>query len=97
MPGVSHVPGVWRRRACSTGRLDYFTAVEEIVALLDEALDDRLVEFGGGQRVLVLKVGSHKRRPEADGQIVCRHQCRLTLLAHPTRQKVIRLHEHTRK
>lgn len=83
------MPGVWRRRAYSAGRLDYFATVEEVVALLDEALDDRLVEFGGGQRVLVLKVGPHERRPEADGQIVCRHQRRLTLLAHPKRKKVM--------
>lgn len=91
MPAVPHVPDVWRRRSRGAGRLHYFTTIEEVVALLDEALDDRLVEFGGGQRVLVLKVGPHERRPEADGQIVCRHQRRLTLLAHPDRQKVARL------
>lgn len=95
MPGVPHVPGVWRRRACGARRLDYFASVEEVVALLDEALDDRLVKFGGGQRVLVLKVGPHQRRPEANGQIVCRHQRRLTLLTHPKRKKATRLTRHT--
>lgn len=88
MPGMSHVPSVWRRCSCGPRRLDYFAAIKEVVTLLDEALDDRLVEFGGGQRVLVLKVGPHERWPEADRQIVCRHQRRLTLLAHPEGKKV---------
>lgn len=74
---------VWRRRPLGTGRLCDFPTIEEILALLDEGLDDGLVEFGGGQCVLVLKIGPHERGPETNGQIVSRHQRGLTLLTYP--------------
>lgn len=74
---------VWRRRALAAGALCHLAAVEEVVALDDEGLDDCLVQLGGGQRVLVLKVGSHQSGPEADGQVVGSHQDGLTVLADP--------------
>lgn len=48
--------------------------VEEVRALVDEALDDCLVGAGGGQGVHGGEVRSHQRRPEADGQILTGHQ-----------------------
>lgn len=48
--------------------------VEEVGALVDEALDDCLVGAGGGQGVHGGEVGPHQRRPEADGQILTGHQ-----------------------
>lgn len=75
---------VWRRRPLGAGGLCDFTTIEEILALLDEGLDDGLVEFGGGQRVLVLKIRPHERRPETDGQIVGCHQRGLTMLTYPS-------------
>lgn len=80
---LHHVVAVRRRRALATGALGHLAAVEEVVALHDEGLDDGLVQLGGGQRVLVLKVGPHQRGPEADGQVVGRHQGGLAVLAHP--------------
>lgn len=54
-----HVVAVWRRRALAAGALGHLAAMEEVVALHDEGLDDRLVQLGGGQCVLVLEVGTH--------------------------------------
>lgn len=81
--GLHHVVAVWRRRALAAGALGHLAAVEEVVALHDEGLDDGLVQLGGGQRVLVLEVGPHQRGPEADGQVVGRHERGLAVLAHP--------------
>lgn len=72
-----------RWRALAAGALSHLAAVEEVVTLDDEGLDDCLVQLGGGQRVLVLKVRPHQSGPEADGQVVGRHQDGLTVLAHP--------------
>lgn len=83
---------VWRRRALVAGRLHHLAPVEEVLALLDEGLDDRLVELGGGERVLVLEVRPHQRRPEADGEVVGRHQGGLTVLAYPIK---VNTHIHT--
>ncbi len=80
---LHHVVAVRRRRALAAGALGHLAAVEEVVALHDEGLDDGLVQLGGGQRVLVLEVGPHQRGPEADGQVVGRHQGGLAVLAHP--------------
>lgn len=80
---LHHVVAVWRRRALTAGALSHLAAVEEVVALDDEGLDDCLVQLGGGQRVLVLKVRSHQSGPEADGQVVGSHQDGLTVLADP--------------
>lgn len=60
--------------------------VEEVGALVDEALDDCLVGAGGGQGVHGGEVGSHQRRPEADGQILTGHQVHLVALTHPGEQ-----------
>lgn len=78
---------VWRRSPLSAGGLCDITTTEEILALLDEGLDDGLVEFGGGQRILVLKIRPHERRPETDGEIVGRHQRGLALLTYPGEEK----------
>lgn len=80
---LHHVVAVRRRRALAAGALCHLTAVKEVVALHDEGLDDGLVQLGGRQRVLVLEVGPHERGPEADGQVVGRHQRGLAVLAHP--------------
>lgn len=77
---------VWRWCALTAGALCHLAAVEEVVALYDERLDDGLVQLGGRQRVLVLKVGPHERGPEADGQVVGRHQGGLAVLAHPAEE-----------
>lgn len=71
------------RCALSAGRLGHVSAIEEILALLDEALDDGLVEFGGGQCVLVFEIRPHERWPETDGEIVGGHQCGLAMLTNP--------------
>lgn len=87
---LHHVVAVRRRRALAAGALCHLAAVEEVVALHDEGLDDGLVQLGGRQRVLVLEVGPHECGPEADGQVVGRHQVGLAVLAHPaeeTRQR----------
>lgn len=81
--GLHHVVAVRRRRALAAGALGHLATVEEVVALHDEGLDDGLVQLGGGQRVLVLEVGPHQRGPEADGQVVGRHQGGLAVLTHP--------------
>lgn len=84
---LHHVVAVRRRRRAlpdaAAGAVNRLAAVEEVVALHDEGLHDGLVQLGGGQRVLVLEVGAHQRGPEADGQVVGRHQDRLAVLAHP--------------
>lgn len=80
---LHHVVAVRRRRALTARALGHLAAVEEVVALHDEGLDDGLVQLGGGQRVLVLEVRPHQSRPEADGEVVGRHQRGLTVLAHP--------------
>lgn len=80
---LHHVVAMWRRRALAAGALGNLAAVEEVVALDDEGLDDGLVQLGGGQRVLVLKIRSHQSGPEADGQVVGRHQGGLAVLADP--------------
>lgn len=80
---LHHVVAMWWRRALAAGALSHLAAVEEVVALDDEGLDDGLVQLGGGQRVLVLKVRSHQSGPEADGQVVGRHQGGLAVLADP--------------
>lgn len=56
--------------------------VEEVGALLDEALDDCLVGACGGQCVHGGEVRAHQRGPEADGQVLAGHQIQLTVLAH---------------
>lgn len=78
---------VWRRGSLSAGRLRDVTAIEEVLALLDEGLDDGLVEFGGGERVLVLKVRPHERGPETNGEIVGGHQRGLAMLTYPGKRK----------
>lgn len=80
---LHHAVAVRRRRALAAGAVGHLAAVEEVVALEDEGLDHRLVQLGGGQRVLVLEVRTHQRRPEADGQVVGRHQRGLAVLADP--------------
>lgn len=80
---LHHAVAMWRWRALAAGALRHLAAVEEVVALDDEGLDDRLVQLGGGQCVLVLKVRSHQGGPEADGQVVGRHQDGLAVLADP--------------
>lgn len=77
---------VWRRGSLSAGGLCDVTAIEEVLALLDEGLDDGLVEFGGGKCVLVLKVGPHECGPETNGEIVGGHQCGLALLTYPGKE-----------
>jgi len=57
--------------------------VEEVRALVDEALDDCLVGAGGGQGVHGGEVGSHQRGPETDGQVLAGHQVQLVVLVHP--------------
>lgn len=81
--GLHHVVAVRRWRALAAGALGYLAAMEEVVALHDEGLDDSLVELGGRQRVLVLEVGPHQCWPEADGQVVGSHQGGLAVLTHP--------------
>lgn len=60
--------------------------VEEVSALVDEALDDCLVGAGGRQGVHGGEVWPHQRRPEADGQILTGHQVQLVVLTHPEDQ-----------
>lgn len=62
--------------------------VEEVRALVDEALDDCLVCAGGGQGVHGGEVWSHQRRPEADWQILTGHQVQLVVLTHPEEQNI---------
>lgn len=81
--GLHHVVAVRRRRALAAGALSHLAAVEEVIALHDEGLDDGLVQLGGGQRVLVLEVRPHQRGPEADRQVISCHQGGLAVLAHP--------------
>lgn len=85
---LHHVVAVRRRRALAAGALGHFAAVEEVVALQDERLDHRLVQLCGRQRILVLEVGPHQCRPEADGQVIGRHQRHLTVLADPADKMV---------
>lgn len=56
--------------------------VEEVGALVDEALDDCLVGAGGRQRVHGGEVGPHQGGPEADGQVLAGHQVQLAVLTH---------------
>ncbi len=86
---------VWRRRPLSAGGLCDFTTIEEILALHDEVLNDGLVEFGGGQRVPVLKIRPHERRPETDGKIVGRHQRGLTMMTYPSEEDKIHFKKHS--
>lgn len=64
--------------------------VEEVCALVDEALDDCLVGAGGGQGVHGGEVGPHQRGPEADGQVLAGHQVHLVVLTHPGKHREIR-------
>lgn len=80
--GLHHVVAVRGRCPFAAGALGHLAAVEEVVALYNEGLNDGLVQLGGRQRVLVLEVGPHERGPEADGQIVGCHQGCFAMLAH---------------
>ena len=53
--------------------LGQWLIVEEVCALLDEALDDCLVGAGSRQGVHGGEVWSHQRGPETDGQVLTGH------------------------
>lgn len=81
---LHHVVAVRRRRSFAAGALGDLAAMEEVVALHYEGLHHSLVQFGGGECLLVLKVRTHERGPEADGEVVGRHQCGLAVLTYST-------------
>lgn len=61
--------------------------VEEVRALVDEALNDCLVGAGGGQGVHGGEVWSHQCGPETDGQVLAGHKVRFVVLVHPAQHK----------
>lgn len=85
--GVGRHPSAGQRGGGRAGEaFSQGLVVEEVGALVDEALDDCLVGAGGGQGVHGGEVGSHQRGPEADGQILTGHQVHLVALTHPGEQ-----------
>lgn len=61
--------------------------VEEVGALVDEALDDCLIGASGCQGVHGGEIWSHQRGPETDGQVLTGHQVQLVVLTHPGGQR----------
>lgn len=86
--GLHHVVAMWRWRALTTGALSHFATMEEVVTLHNEGLNDGLIQLCGRQCVLILEVRTHQSGPEADGQVVRRHQSGLTVLTHPAKETV---------
>lgn len=79
--GRGAAPGA-ERGGGRPGQVGERLIVEEVGALLDEALDDCLVGACGGQGVHSGEVWSHERGPKANGQVLTGHQVQLTVLAH---------------
>lgn len=71
------------------GRLNRSLVVEEKGALMDKRLDDGLIGASGRKSVHGGEVRSHKRGPEADGQVLAGHQIDSVPLANPVRNKLI--------
>lgn len=61
--------------------------VEEVRALVDEALNDCLVGACGRQGVHGSEVWSHECGPETDRKILAGHQVQLVVLAHPGKNR----------
>lgn len=60
---------------------------EKEVALLDEEFYDCLINTSGSESIHGAEVGSHQGGPEADGEVLARHQIHFVVVAHPARQR----------
>lgn len=69
------------------GGLEDGPIVEKEGALLDEEFNDCLIGAGGRQGVHGAEIWPHQRRPEADGQVIARHQVHAAVVTDPVAGK----------
>lgn len=72
-----------RRTGHGARGIDNGPVVEKEGALMNEEFYDCLIDARGGEGIHGAEIGSHQCGPEANGEVLARHQVHTAIVAHP--------------